>query len=95
MRRHVPKLALASAAILMLSACGKVGQLEQPAPLWGAKAKADYQARRAAAAAHDEQNRSIPPDPLPDGAAAPIPSVPTPSPRVPSASPPGAPPPTR
>jgi hypothetical protein len=39
------------AASLMLCACGKVGTLEQPAPLYGAKAKADYQAKKAAAAA--------------------------------------------
>lgn len=76
MRRHLLKLALAGFAILMLAACGKVGQLEQPAPLWGAKAKADYEARRAAAAAKDEQNRSVPAAPLPDGAAVPVPSPP-------------------
>lgn len=40
-----------AAALLMLCACGRVGSLEQPAPLYGAKAKADYQARKAAAAA--------------------------------------------
>ena len=38
-------------ALLALSACGRVGALEQPAPLYGAKAKADYQAKKAAAAA--------------------------------------------
>jgi hypothetical protein len=35
---------------LALGACGRVGTLEQPAPLYGAKAKAAYQAKKAAAA---------------------------------------------
>ena len=34
------------ATTLALGACGKVGALEQPAPLYGAKAKADYDARK-------------------------------------------------
>jgi hypothetical protein len=34
-----------------LCGCGKVGTLDQPAPLYGEKAKADYQARKEAAAA--------------------------------------------
>lgn len=34
-----------------LSACGRVGMLDQPAPLYGQKAKADYQTKKAAAAA--------------------------------------------
>ncbi len=40
-----------SAAVMIaaagLSACGKVGELEQPAPLWGAQAKADYAKKKA------------------------------------------------
>jgi predicted small lipoprotein YifL len=39
------------AAALALAGCGKTGSLEQPAPLFGAKAKADYDAKRAADAA--------------------------------------------
>ena len=35
-------------ALAGLAACGKVGSLDQPAPLYGEKAKAEYQARRAA-----------------------------------------------
>lgn len=42
---------LAAVAAVALTGCGKVGSLEQPAPLYGEKAKADYQARKAAAAA--------------------------------------------
>lgn len=67
----------------LLVACGRVGTLEQPAPLYGAKAKADYQAKTAAEAAaavrHDdsgpepitEPTPMIPP--LPGGAAPPPP----------------------
>jgi hypothetical protein len=40
--------ALLSAAAL--SACGKTGELMQPAPLFGAQAKADYAAKQKAAA---------------------------------------------
>jgi hypothetical protein len=43
-------LLFALAGSLTLGACGKVGALEQPAPLYGAKAKADYEARKQAAA---------------------------------------------
>lgn len=43
-------LLAALAATLALGACGKVGALEQPAPLYGAKAKADYNARKQDAA---------------------------------------------
>jgi hypothetical protein len=38
------------ASSLVLSGCGKLGDLEQPAPLYGAKAKADYAAKQRAAA---------------------------------------------
>jgi len=67
----------------LLVACGRVGTLEQPAPLYGAKAKADYQARKAAeaAAAQARRDKGLPdkvtdPDPvlspaLPRGAAPP------------------------
>jgi predicted small lipoprotein YifL len=37
-------------ALLGLAACGKQGQLDRPAPLFGAKAKAEYEAQRLAAA---------------------------------------------
>jgi hypothetical protein len=43
-------LIFALASALALGACGKVGALEQPAPLYGAKAKADYNAGTQAAA---------------------------------------------
>jgi len=43
-----------------LSACGKTGELERPAPLFGAQAKADYEQQKAdaaAAKARDAQTR--------------------------------------
>jgi len=43
-------LMFALAIGLALGACGKVGALEQPAPLYGEKAKADYDARKQVAA---------------------------------------------
>ena len=33
-------------AALALAACGKQGELDRPAPLFGAKAKAEYEARQ-------------------------------------------------
>jgi hypothetical protein len=49
------------AAVLAVGACGKVGALDQPAPLYGAKAKADYEARKQAdadkAQAKKDQNQ--------------------------------------
>ncbi|HEY5107662.1 MAG TPA: hypothetical protein VII73_12970 [Caulobacteraceae bacterium] len=38
---------LIGAAALALGACGKVGALDRPAPLYGEKAKAQYQAEQA------------------------------------------------
>jgi hypothetical protein len=50
MSRPLPILVLLTACAIVLSACGKVGELDRPAPLWGAKAKADYAAQQKAAA---------------------------------------------
>jgi predicted small lipoprotein YifL len=52
------------AAALALAACGRVGPLDQPAPLYGAKAKADYQAKKAAAAAAKASKNQDEPEPL-------------------------------
>ena len=53
------------AALPTLGACGRVGALEQPAPLYGAKAKADYQAKKAAAAAAAKADKDADqPEPL-------------------------------
>jgi hypothetical protein len=49
-----------------LSGCGKTGELEQPAPLYGAQAKADYQAKKKAEAeerARQEAARKAQPAP--------------------------------
>ncbi|MBS0410906.1 MAG: hypothetical protein JSR86_13400 [Proteobacteria bacterium] len=72
----VPALAALALAALTLSACGKVGELERPAPLWGDKAKADYEAQQKADAEakgrQDAQDRAarghpapLPPDSAP------------------------------
>jgi hypothetical protein len=47
--------ALLFAAAVSLAACGKQGVLEQPAPLFGARAKAEYEARKAQEARDDAQ----------------------------------------
>jgi hypothetical protein len=50
-----------------LSGCGKMGNLDQPAPLYGAKAKADYdQKQRAAALARGAHRADEAPAPDPD-----------------------------
>ena len=53
-------LALLAAPILALglAGCGKQGVLEQPAPLFGSKAKAAYEAQKAQDAKDDAQRRS-------------------------------------
>ncbi|MGA0599921.1 hypothetical protein ACO2Q3_04370 [Caulobacter sp. KR2-114] len=76
-------IALAAAG-LTLAACGKVGELDRPGPMWGAKAKADWAAQQKAAAdaearkdAHDQSQRGHPePLPSPDSAPSDGPSAP-------------------
>jgi hypothetical protein len=59
-------LVLALGGATALSACGRVGTLEQPAPLYGAKAKADYRQKKAAEAARAQAAKeSGEPEPLP------------------------------
>jgi predicted small lipoprotein YifL len=43
-----PFIAISAIALLAapLGACGKQGDLERPAPLWGARAKAEYEAQK-------------------------------------------------
>jgi hypothetical protein len=43
-----------------LSACGKTGELSQPAPLFGAQAKADYEAKQQADAEARAAKRAEP-----------------------------------
>ncbi|HEY1562479.1 MAG TPA: hypothetical protein VGF71_16545 [Caulobacteraceae bacterium] len=55
------------AAALALAGCAKVGTLDQPAPLFGEKAKAKYRAEKAAeAAAKTAKTDEGGPEPLPD-----------------------------
>lgn len=49
--RPLTLAAILVAGAAALSGCGKTGELAQPAPLYGAQAKADYQAKQAADAA--------------------------------------------
>jgi len=76
-RRAALVAILAGAAGLALAACGRVGPLDEPAPLYGAKAKADYQARKKAQADaakaskdQDEPEALAPDTPGPDKPAA-------------------------
>jgi hypothetical protein len=62
-------LALLMASGAVLAGCGKTGELERPAPLWGEAAKHDYDTQRAAeagakaardsAARRNEQNNTV------------------------------------
>jgi hypothetical protein len=63
------------AASLLLCGCGKLGSLEQPGPLFGAKAKAEYAAKkraeadaRAKAKAESQQPDASDAPPPPQGA---------------------------
>jgi hypothetical protein len=56
---------LALILALATGGCGRVGTLDQPAPLYGAKAKADYEARKAADAARAKAGKDADePEPL-------------------------------
>ena len=62
-----PALLVAAATALMLTACGKQGVLEQPAPLFGAEAKAAYAAKKQAAAdaaAKAQAEKAVKPQPV-------------------------------
>lgn len=52
------RLALLAAALLGPGACGRQGDLERPAPLFGERARAEYEAQRTRGAdAPDETSR--------------------------------------
>ena len=51
-----------------LASCGKQGDLERPAPLFGAQAKADYEARKAAEAQKKADKQADDADPHQDRA---------------------------
>jgi hypothetical protein len=71
-RRPPLSVVILAGAALALSACGKVGELDRPAPLWGEKAKADYAAQQKAAA--DAQAQKDAQDRAQRGRPAPLPS---------------------
>jgi hypothetical protein len=64
-------------------ACGKVGYLEQPAPLYGEKAKAEYRARQAARSAAEAATYDGAPGSAPEALAPPEPGAATPLPAAP------------
>ncbi|HEY5072024.1 MAG TPA: hypothetical protein VII63_08335 [Caulobacteraceae bacterium] len=74
-----PVLLLFPVIALCFGACAKVGVLERPAPLFGANAKAQYQAQQRAAAAAAAKKRergeaeALPPDEADPGS---VPSTP-------------------
>lgn len=85
MNRLAPKILVLAGAALALAACGKVGELDRPAPLWGDKAKADWAAQQKAAAdaqaqkdAKDRAERGHPSPISPDSAPSNGPSSPQP-----------------
>ncbi len=60
-------IVVGAAGLLMVSACGKLGKLDQPAPLFGAQAKAAYAAKKQAeadAAAKAADAKVVTPQPL-------------------------------
>ena len=71
-KRDARLTVLAAVALgLSLTGCGKLGPLVQPAPMFGDKAKADYQARQAAdaagkAAKQDAQRAPVNPNAVAD-----------------------------
>ena len=101
MIRHLVILAAAASMTFGLAGCGKQGDLEQPAPMWGARNRAEYEAQRRhqaeikAREAQGDQIQTLPdegPGSNPNTNPAPPRTVPLPgqSPRPSDASPPGA-----
>jgi len=88
-------LALAFVSSLGLAACGKLGDLDQPAPLFGAKAKSDYEAHKEEAARARARAAAQPP-PQTDSSTQPLtqapyaPTLPGRNDTMPPQGPPGA-----
>lgn len=81
MKRPLVFAAAVALAAAGLTACGKVGDLEQPAPLWGAQAKADYAKKKAEQEARDQaaaEQRNKPALPSQPGAVLDPANVPSP-----------------
>lgn len=60
------KAGLVMLSLLLLSACAKVGDLEQPAPLFGDKAKAEYEKQQAAKQGAPKKTQDLPARPAPN-----------------------------
>ncbi|MDB5438460.1 MAG: hypothetical protein JWM33_887 [Caulobacteraceae bacterium] len=52
--------------VLLLSACAKVGDLEQPKPLFGDAAKAQYEQEQAAKVEQPKKTQNFPAVPAPN-----------------------------
>ncbi|MFI4973451.1 MAG: hypothetical protein ACHP84_02805 [Caulobacterales bacterium] len=68
MIRPVAIVLVGLVACAALSGCGKEGELDRPAPLWGEKAKAEYQAEQARKAAARRASTNPNPAVAPDAA---------------------------
>jgi hypothetical protein len=77
-------LVLGVAAVAALAGCGKTGELGQPAPLFGAQAKADYEAKQAADAAAKARDAAARRNQRGDSVFNPIDTPPTQAPYAPS-----------
>jgi hypothetical protein len=77
-------IALALACAAGLAGCGKTGELERPAPLFGAQAKADYDAQKAEEAAAKARDIAARRRPRGDTVFDPVDAPPTQAPYAPS-----------
>jgi predicted small lipoprotein YifL len=57
---NVRTVGLLALTALAVAACGKRGTLERPPPMWGDKAKAEYQAEKAAEAKAKKDKQEAP-----------------------------------
>jgi len=76
MIRHLILIGCAVVAAAPLAACGKQGELERPAPMWGARARAEYEAQQREQAdrkAREAQGNQI--ESLPDEGAGAVPNT--------------------
>ena len=59
------RIAVVAVILALVAGCAKVGTLDQPAPLFGQKAKAEYRAKKEAEAAAKAAKPSNEPEALP------------------------------
>jgi len=59
------RIAVIAVSLALIASCAKVGTLDQPAPLFGQKAKAEYRAKKEAETSAKTVKPSNEPEPLP------------------------------